>query len=60
MGHFIALLRDQSGATAAEYAMILAIVGGGLAIAAVFLGTTMSNSINNSANCMEDAGSVAC
>ena len=40
--------------------MILAIVGGGLAIAAVFLGTTMSNSINNSANCMEDAGAVAC
>ena len=39
-------LRDESGAAAAEYALILAIVGAGIAIAAKNLGTAISTAIN--------------
>jgi pilus assembly protein Flp/PilA len=35
---FINMLRDESGASAAEYALILAIVGSGIALAAFTLG----------------------
>jgi pilus assembly protein Flp/PilA len=44
------LLRDQSGASAAEYALILAIIGSALAIAAIGLGNTISNSMNYQAS----------
>ena len=47
---FKKMLRDDSGASAAEYALILAIVGSGLAVAALFLGNTISNSMNTQAN----------
>ena len=39
-------LRDESGAAAAEYALILAIVGAGIAVAAKELGTAISSAIN--------------
>ena len=39
-------IRDESGAAAAEYALILAIVGAGIAIAATNLGTAISTAIN--------------
>jgi pilus assembly protein Flp/PilA len=39
-------LRDESGAAAAEYALILAIVGAGIALAAQNLGTAISSAIN--------------
>ena len=39
-------LRDESGAAAAEYALILAIVGAGIAVAATNLGTAISTAIN--------------
>lgn len=38
-------LRDDSGASAAEYALILAIVGTGIAAAAVLLGGAISNAM---------------
>ena len=40
-------LRDESGAAAAEYALILAIVGAGIAVAAGALGTAVSTAINS-------------
>jgi pilus assembly protein Flp/PilA len=40
-----AFLRDESGAAAAEYALILAIVGAGIAVAAGLLGTAISTAI---------------
>ena len=40
-------VRDQSGASAAEYALILAIVGAGIAVAAGLLGTAISTAINS-------------
>lgn len=52
------MLRDQRGASAAEYALILAIVGGAIALAAVGLGGTISTSMNKASNCIA-AGSSA-
>jgi pilus assembly protein Flp/PilA len=43
-------LRDETGAAAAEYALILAIVGAGIAGAAFGLGTAIKASIGATAN----------
>ena len=45
MKTFINLLKDESGASAAEYALILAIVGAGIALAAYTLGQNISNAM---------------
>jgi pilus assembly protein Flp/PilA len=58
MKTFIAMLRDESGASAAEYALILAIVGGAIAIACVTLGKTIGNSINTASNCISKGSSA--
>ena len=42
-------IRDESGAAAAEYALILAIVGAGIAAAALALGTAISSAIQGAA-----------
>ncbi len=39
-------LRDDSGASAAEYALILAIIGSGIAIAALALGDQIEIALN--------------
>lgn len=49
-------LRDESGASAAEYALILAVVGAGIALAAYNLGGAISNELNEASNCV--SGSV--
>jgi pilus assembly protein Flp/PilA len=43
-------LKDESGAAAAEYALILAIVGSGLALAATGLGNTIAGALNRAGN----------
>ncbi|GLV27799.1 hypothetical protein TomTYG75_03250 [Sphingobium sp. TomTYG75] len=43
---------DQSGASAAEYALILAIVGTGIALAAFNLGGAIKNSMGTATNCI--------
>lgn len=45
MSTFNAFLRDESGAAAAEYVLILAIVGTAIAGAAVLLGEAISNAM---------------
>ena len=52
MKTFINMLRDQSGASAAEYALILAIIGGAIALAALALGNAVSTSMNKATNCI--------
>lgn len=52
MKTFINMLRDDSGASAAEYALILAIVGAGIAVASYTLGTNISNAMNKAGNCI--------
>ena len=44
---FTSFLRDESGASAAEYALILAIVGAGIALAASNLGDAIETAIAN-------------
>jgi pilus assembly protein Flp/PilA len=44
---FSNFLNDESGAAAAEYALILAIVGSGLALAATGLGNTIATALNS-------------
>jgi pilus assembly protein Flp/PilA len=39
------IFKDCAGASAAEYAIILAIIGTGIALAAVTLGQTISNAM---------------
>ena len=46
MKTFINMLKDNSGAAAAEYALILAVVGAGIIVAAVFLGNEIEDVIN--------------
>ncbi|HEY2444375.1 MAG TPA: Flp family type IVb pilin [Rhizomicrobium sp.] len=49
MSKFLSFWKDESGAAAAEYALILAIVGAGIAGAAVILGGDISTAITSAA-----------
>lgn len=40
---------SKSGASAAEYALILAVIGGGIVVAAIALKTSISGAIDKSA-----------
>jgi len=50
---------DESGASAAEYALILAVVGAGIAFAAIFLGTEINESVTGAATQISDANTDA-
>ncbi len=50
MTFFKNFLTDESGASAAEYALIIAIVGVGIGAAALVLGNNVTNAIGNAAN----------
>jgi pilus assembly protein Flp/PilA len=54
MKTFINMLRDDRGASAAEYALILAIIGSVIAIAAVGLGGAISNAMNDASKCINN------
>jgi len=56
MKTLLRLWNDESGASAAEYALILAIVGSAIAAAALFLGNTIANEMNEAATTV--SGSV--
>jgi pilus assembly protein Flp/PilA len=60
MKTFIRMLKDQSGASAAEYALILAIIGGAIALAALYLGNQIAFSVNRAGNCINNPSSAAC
>ena len=53
MSNFIKMIRDDRGAAAAEYALILAIVGAAIAVAAVLLGGAIANAMDTARNCIE-------
>jgi pilus assembly protein Flp/PilA len=63
MTTFINMLRDEAGASAAEYALILAIVGAAIAVAAVLLGGAISTAMNDARSCIENppsGGATSC
>ena len=43
---FKSFRRDDTGAAAAEYALILAVVGGGIAVAALALGVSIAGAMD--------------
>ena len=54
MKTFIRMLQDDSAASAAEYALILAIIGSAIALAALALGTAVANEMNDASACIEN------
>jgi pilus assembly protein Flp/PilA len=50
------MLRADSGASAAEYAVILAIIGTAIAGASFYLGAVVSDSMNDTAMCISSSG----
>jgi len=52
----VEILKDENGASAAEYALILAIVTTGIAAAAVALGEAVDNAIIAASSCISSAG----
>jgi len=61
MVKFIAsFLKDDSGASAAEYALILAIVGSAIAVAALGLGNAISGALNNASTCINSPSASNC
>ena len=60
MSKLFAYLSDENGASAAEYALILAIFGAGIAVAAIFLGGTIGNVVSKAGNCVATHTSAAC
>jgi pilus assembly protein Flp/PilA len=59
MNKIVAFLKDESGASAAEYALILAIVGIGIVTAAGALRNAISGAMNNAANTINNNSSAA-
>jgi len=55
VGFLARFWREEDGAAAAEYALLLAIIAAGLAVAAGTLGSAISNAMDNAADCI-DAG----
>ena len=43
---------DERGATTAEYAMLLAIIGSGIAVAALTLSAAVSTALSDAGNCV--------
>jgi pilus assembly protein Flp/PilA len=46
------VLQDESGSTAAEYAIILAIIGSVIALAAIALGNAVGGAITHTSSCI--------
>lgn len=55
MTKLIEFFKDESGASAAEYALILAVVGLGILLAAQNLGTAISGAMGAATKTLDDA-----
>ena len=60
MKTFINMLRDDRGASAAEYALILAIIGAVIALAALTLSNAIGTAMNDTADCIETPTTGTC
>lgn len=58
MKAMLQLFRDCRGASAAEYALILAIVGTGIALASYGLGQVVAGSMNDTGTCISTDGAA--
>jgi len=53
MSKFVSFMQDDSGASAAEYVLILAIIGGGIVAAATAFGASISTALDKAGTAME-------
>ena len=60
MKTFINMLKDESGASAAEYALILAIIGSVIAVAALTLGSAIGTRMTDAATCISAGTAASC
>ena len=61
MKHFlISFLRDESGASAAEYALILVIIGIGIVTAGIFLADSISGAMSDAGTCISAGTAASC
>jgi pilus assembly protein Flp/PilA len=60
MTTFLKMIRDDRGASAAEYALILAIIGAVIALAAIGLSQAIGNAMNNTADCINTPTDAVC
>jgi pilus assembly protein Flp/PilA len=58
MKTFINMLRDDSGASAAEYALILAIIGSVIAIAAIGLAKAVGGAMDRASSCISSTSTA--
>ena len=58
MKNLIKMLRNTRGASAAEYALILAIIGAAIAVAAIGLSGAIANAMNESTTCIASNGAT--
>ena len=54
------LWSDESGISSVEYALLLAFIAAGIIFAAELLSNAVENTMTDTANCIESAGSVGC
>ena len=60
MKTFIKMLNNKRGASAAEYALILAIIGAVIAIAALGLSNAIGDAMNGTASCIRSPNTTNC
>jgi pilus assembly protein Flp/PilA len=60
MKTFIKMINNKRGASAAEYALILAIIGAVIALAALGLSEAIGNAMDDTANCIDTPTTGTC
>ena len=60
MSNIVSYLNDENGASAAEYALILAVIGAAIAVAALSLGGSIKNVIQNASDCINTPTAANC
>ena len=58
MNKLIKMIRNTRGASAAEYALILAIIGAAIAVAAIALSGAISGAMNDATTCINSNGAT--
>ena len=53
-------IQDENGASAAEYVLILALIGGSIVVAAIALGTAITGELQATADCITGGTAAAC
>jgi len=60
MQNIFAFLRDENGASAGEYALILAIIGAAVAASSVVLGGNMRTGMETMGTCIKNSNGTGC